>query len=52
MAAGVTAPAATLASPTRFLLALLRVVWRQRRCAHPDWTPLDGCPDCWKAERR
>jgi hypothetical protein len=45
-----TGPAATLASPTRTLLVLLRILWRRRRCDHADWTPLDGwgCPGCGK----
>lgn len=39
---------AALYSPTRALWILLRSWWAGRRCGHPEWTPLDGCPDCGK----
>jgi hypothetical protein len=36
------------ASPTQAFLALLRTLWREHRCMHLEWTPLDGCPSCGK----
>jgi len=47
----VTPPLVLPFSPTRALIALLRTVWRRHRCAHPSWTPLDGCTDCGKEAR-
>ena len=42
-------PAAFPYSPPRALWLLLLTKWRQHRCAHIQWSPLDPCPDCGKA---